>query len=177
MDRRAMLSILALGALGACGTARPSVAPAATAAPASLAPELTGGGAWLNSQPLSLAGLRGNVVAVDFWTYGCINCTRTIPYLQGYWEQFKDQGLVIIGVHTPEFQHEHELANVQAAVERLGVRWPVVQDNDYQIWQAYHNRYWPHLYLIDKQGSVVFDHIGEGAYDEIERQIAAALQR
>ena len=219
MNRRTMLSILALGALGACARAEPGAvaqpapdatapapqpsaglptsapasssapvvarptampAPTATLAPTALpanpAPELIGGGDWLNSEPLSLAELRGKVVAVDFWTYGCINCVRTIPYLQGYWQQFKDQGLVIIGVHTPEFKHEHELENVRAAAERLGVSWPIVQDNDYRIWRAYRNRYWPHLYLVDKQGNIVYDRIGEGAYDEIERQIAAALQ-
>lgn len=197
--------LLALGILAACGraplaSAPTDPAPAASSAPATAnapaptpapapsntppraapagkpAPELSGGGAWLHSDPLTLEGLRGKVVLIDFWTYGCINCQRTLPYVQAWWEQYKDQGLVIIGVHTPEFAHERELANVQAAAQRLGVTWPVVQDNEMRIWRAYRNNYWPHFYLIDKQGNIVYDHIGEGAYDETERQIVAALR-
>ncbi|MCU0495420.1 MAG: thioredoxin family protein [Chloroflexaceae bacterium] len=152
--------------------------PAPTAAARSsgpAAPELIGGGPWLNSEPLTLAGLRGKVVLIDFWTYGCINCQRTLPYVQGWWEKYKDQGLVIIGVHTPEFQSEHDRANVQAAMQRLGVTWPVVQDNDSNIWRAYRNNYWPRFYLLNREGQIIYDRIGEGGYDEIERQIVAAL--
>jgi thiol-disulfide isomerase/thioredoxin len=140
-----------------------------------LAPDFTGGGAWVNSQPLKLADLKGKVVLVDFWTYGCYNCTNTLPYLKQWWDSYKDQGLVIVGVHTPEFASERVLENVQQAVQSSGIGWPVVQDNDKQIWQAYGNHYWPHFYLVDDRGQIIYDHIGEGAYDETERQIAAAL--
>ncbi len=140
-----------------------------------LAPELEGGGEWLNSAPLTLAELRGKVVLIDFWTYGCINCVRTLPYVQEWWQNYRDQGLVIIGVHTPEFRSEHDIENVRAAIERLNVSWPVVQDNNMQIWRAYGNRYWPRFYLIDKQGRIIYDHIGEGGYDRTEREIIAAL--
>jgi thiol-disulfide isomerase/thioredoxin len=141
------------------------------------APELRGGGAWINSEPLTLAdlGSQGKVVLVDFWTYGCYNCRNTLPYIKQWWEKYRDQGLVIVGVHTPEFASEHVLENVQNAVARDGIGWPVVQDNDYAIWQAYGNHYWPHFYLVDERGQIIYDHIGEGAYDETERQIQAAL--
>lgn len=95
--------------------------------------------------------------------------------MRGWWQAYREQGLVIIGVHTPEFRHEHERANVQAAVEREGITWPVVQDNDYTIWNAYRNRYWPHFYLINRQGRIIYDHIGEGRYAETGRAIQAAL--
>jgi thiol-disulfide isomerase/thioredoxin len=150
--------------------------PAPTATPTGpLAPELSGGGAWLNSPPLTLEGLRGKIVLVQFWTYGCYNCRNTLPYVQGWWNAYRDQGLVIIGVHTPEFASEHELARVQQATERLGVTWPVVQDNEWAIWRAYQNRYWPRLYLVDHDGRVIYNHIGEGAYEETARRIEQAL--
>jgi thiol-disulfide isomerase/thioredoxin len=157
------------------------VAPAPTpvvARPEGLpAPELSSGGAWINSEPLTLAGLRlqGKVVLIDFWTYGCYNCANTLPYVKQWWEKYKDQGLVIVGVHTPEFDSERILENVQAAVKRQEIGWPVVQDNDYKIWRSYSNRYWPRFYLVDSRGQIVYDHIGEGAYEETERQIQAAL--
>jgi thiol-disulfide isomerase/thioredoxin len=140
-----------------------------------LAPELAGGQGWINSEPLTLADLRGKVVLVDFWTYGCINCRNTLPAMRAWWEKYKDQGLVIVGVHTPEFPFEYSAVNVRKATQKLDITWPVVQDNDYRIWNAYRNRYWPHFYLIDKQGRIVYDHIGEGAYAETEHQIEAAL--
>jgi thiol-disulfide isomerase/thioredoxin len=141
------------------------------------APELSGGGAWINSEPLTLAGLRqqDKVVLIDFWTYGCYNCANTLPYVKQWWDKYKDQGLVIVGVHTPEFDSERILENVQAAVKRQGIGWPVVQDNDYTIWRSYGNRYWPRFYLVDSRGQIIYDHIGEGAYEETERQIQAAL--
>lgn len=139
------------------------------------APDFTGGGAWINSEPLALTGLRGKVVLVDFWTYGCYNCKNTLPYIKQWWGKYKDQGLVIVGVHTPEFSYEYVLENVREAVRSDGIEWPVVQDNDYTIWSAYRNHYWPHFYLIDHEGRIIYDHIGEGAYEETERQIAAAL--
>lgn len=154
-----------------------AVAPAGTTPlpTGPIAPELTGGGAWINSEPLKLAELKGKVVLVDFWTYGCYNCTNTLPYVKQWWSKYKDQGLVIIGVHTPEFESEKVLENVQQAVQRDQIGWPVVQDNDKQIWGAYGNHYWPRFYLVDHRGRIIYDHIGEGAYDETERQIVAAL--
>lgn len=152
--------------------------PAATPLPEGpAAPGFDGGGAWVNSPPLALADLtsQGKVVLVDFWTYGCYNCQNTLPYVKQWWDSYKDQGLVIVGVHTPEFESEHDLANVRAAVEQQQIGWPVVQDNDYAIWRAYRNNYWPRFYLVDHRGQIVYNHIGEGAYAETERAIAAAL--
>lgn len=162
----------------AVGPAAAAVEPAATAPPdVPLAPELDGGGTWINSEPLTLAALRGSVVLVNFWTFGCINCRNTLPSVRGWWERHRDQGLVIVGVHTPEFQHEHDLEALREATVRLGVAWPVVQDNEKAIWRAYRNRYWPRFYLVGRGGAIVYDHIGEGAYEETERRIAAALER
>jgi thiol-disulfide isomerase/thioredoxin len=165
----------------AASTAQPRPSPAAqpTALPAGpRAPDFDGGGAWINSDPLTLADLtrQGKVVLVDFWTYGCYNCQNTLPYVKQWWEKYKDRGLVIVGVHTPEFASEQVLENVQAAVQREGIGWPVVQDNDYTIWRAYGNHYWPRFYLVDQRGKIIYDRIGEGAYAETERQIAAALE-
>jgi thiol-disulfide isomerase/thioredoxin len=142
-----------------------------------IAPGFEGGGAWINSEPLTLAdlGAQGKVVLVDFWTFGCYNCRNTLPYLKRWWEKYRDQGLVIVGVHTPEFDSERELANLRDAVKEQGIGWPVVQDNDYAIWRAYGNRYWPRFYLVDERGLIIYDHIGEGAYEETEARIAAAL--
>jgi len=116
-----------------------------------------------------------NVVLLDIWTYSCINCQRTIPYLNAWWEKYKDNGLVIIGLHTPEFEFEKNYENVKAAVEKFGVKYPVVLDNDYSTWVAYQNRFWPRKYLIDVDGYIVYNHIGEGAYEETERKIQEAL--
>ena len=161
---------------GSANQATPPAKPPAARRPSGpLAPELTGGGAWINSAPLTLASLKGRVVLIDFWTYGCYNCTNTLPYIKQWWSNYKDQGLVIVGVHTPEFASEKVLENVQSAVEREEIGWPVVQDNDMNIWRAYGNHYWPHFYLVDDRGQIIYDHIGEGAYDETERQIQAAL--
>jgi thiol-disulfide isomerase/thioredoxin len=141
------------------------------------APGFDGGGAWINSEPLDLSelGAQGKVVLIDFWTFECYNCRNTLPYVKQWWEKYKDQGLVIVGVHTPEFDSERVLENVQEAVKRDGIGWPVVQDNDYTIWRAYGNRYWPRFYLIDERGQIIYDHIGEGAYEQTDAQIAAAL--
>ena len=130
---------------------------------------------WLNSAPLQLAALRGKVVMVEFWTFGCINCRNMNPWVQAWHEQYADDGLVIIGVHTPEFAYEQELGNVQAAMAELGVTWPVAIDNDKATWRAYANHYWPAAYLIDKQGQIRLLKIGEGQYDYTERVIQALL--
>ncbi len=139
------------------------------------APELAGITGWVNSDPLSLAQLRGKVVLVDFWTYSCINCQRTLPYLERWASDYRDDGLVVIGVHTPEFAFEHVAANVRDNAARLGVDYPVALDDDYATWQTYHQRYWPAHYLIDQQGEVRQVHYGEGAYDETEALIGQLL--
>jgi len=139
------------------------------------APEITGIVNWINSPPLSLMQLKGKVVLIDFWTYSCINCLRTLPYLEQWYADYKDKGLVIIGVHTPEFEFEKDPKNVAEAAYRLGVIYPIAQDNDYKTWQAYHNHYWPAHYLIDQQGHLVKAHFGEGGYQETENEIRQLL--
>ena len=139
-------------------------------------PDLSGATAWINSQPLTFASLRGKVVLVDFWTYSCINCLRTLPYIKAWNEKYKDSGLVIIGVHTPEFPFEKDEANVRKAVKDLGITYPVPMDNNYKIWRSFNNEYWPADYFIDATGAVRFHHFGEGAYDESEKQIRTLLE-
>ncbi|HVV58765.1 MAG TPA: cytochrome c biogenesis protein DipZ [Gaiellaceae bacterium] len=139
------------------------------------APPLTAGGAWINTKPLTLAQLRGKVVLVDFWTYSCINCLRTLPHLKAWYATYRKDGLVILGVHTPEFAFEHETSNVEAAVKRLGIAYPVMQDNDYKTWDAYSNQYWPAEYLIDKTGRIRHTHFGEGEYGQTEQLIRQLL--
>lgn len=144
----------------------------------SKAPELQGIVGYINTDDgITLQKLRdgGKVVLVDFWTYSCINCQRTIPYLNAWYEKYKDQGLVIVGVHSPEFGFEKDYNNVLDAVERFGIKYPVVQDNDFATWKAYKNNFWPRKYLIDVDGFVRFDHIGEGAYDATELVIQDLL--
>lgn len=140
------------------------------------APELITGGQWLNYEPLTLEKLKGQIVLLDFMTYSCINCIRTFPYLQAWHETYKDQGLVVIGIHTPEFEFEKNPTNVQKALKDFGLTFPVMQDNDYATWQAYANRYWPHTFLIDHLGNIVYDHIGEGNYDITENKIQELLK-
>jgi cytochrome c biogenesis protein CcdA/thiol-disulfide isomerase/thioredoxin len=139
------------------------------------APDVHDISAWINSSPLSLPRLRGKVVLVDFWTYSCINCLRTLPYLKAWDARYRSKGLVILGVHTPEFAFEHDLGNVRAAVRRLGVRYPVALDNGYGTWKAYSNNYWPADYLIDQAGRVRDVHFGEGNYAQTEQDIRLLL--
>jgi cytochrome c biogenesis protein CcdA/thiol-disulfide isomerase/thioredoxin len=139
-------------------------------------PSYAGAAAWLNSPPLTAEALKGKVVLVDFWTYSCINCLRSIPYVRAWAEKYKDKGLVVIGVHTPEFAFEHDIANVKRAVTDLKIGYPVAIDNDYTIWQAFENHYWPAHYFIDAQGHVRYHHFGEGDYDESERVIQHLLK-
>ena len=139
-------------------------------------PSLAGATAWINSPPLTLESLRGKVVLVDFWTYSCINCLRTLPYIKAWNEKYKDSGLVIIGVHTPEFPFEKDEANVRKAVKDLGVLYPVPMDNDYKIWRSFNNEYWPADYFIDATGRIRFHHFGEGSYDESEKWIRTLLE-
>ncbi len=144
--------------------------------PYPLAPELVGIKGYINADDdFNLASLKGKVVIVDFWTYSCINCIRTQPYLNAWYEKYHPQGLEIVGVHTPEFDFEKKYENVQAAVLKEGIQYPVVMDNDYQTWRAYQNRYWPRKYLIDAQGHIRYDHIGEGSYEETEKEIQLLL--
>jgi len=140
------------------------------------APPLAGATQWLNSTPLTQESLRGKVVLVDFWTYSCINCLRTLPYLKAWDEKYRDTGLVIIGVHAPEFAFEKDQSNVENAVRELGIKYPVAMDNDYAIWNAYKNEYWPAHYLIDAQGKIRHQHFGEGAYTETEQMIQTLLK-
>jgi cytochrome c biogenesis protein CcdA/thiol-disulfide isomerase/thioredoxin len=156
------------------------------------APAIVADGMWFNTKgivpgnstagtgqdqpPLTMEALRGRVVVVDFWTYSCVNCVRTIPYLKDWYDAYKDKGLVIIGVHTPEFEFEKNPANLQRAIKQLGVTWPVVQDNNYLQWNAYGNHYWPAHYFIDATGRVRYFHFGEGEYDISEQVIRALLK-
>ncbi|HET8758184.1 MAG TPA: cytochrome c biogenesis protein DipZ [Solirubrobacteraceae bacterium] len=139
------------------------------------APEFAGVTRWLNAKPLSLASLRGRVVLIDFWTYTCINCLRTLPYLRAWDERYRDRGLTIVGVHTPEFEFEKDTANVEAAIARNHLRYAVAQDNDYGTWNAWGNQYWPAKYLIDAKGQVRYVHFGEGDYDKTEAAIRSLL--
>jgi cytochrome c biogenesis protein CcdA/thiol-disulfide isomerase/thioredoxin len=139
------------------------------------APEFERTGAWLNSPALTMDGLRGKVVVIDFWTYSCVNCLRTLPYLRAWDRTYRPDGLVIVGVHTPEFAFEHELSNVRRAVRELGLRYPVVQDNDFGTWNAWGNRYWPAKYFVDRRGHVRFAHFGEGEYERSEEVIRELL--
>jgi thiol-disulfide isomerase/thioredoxin len=130
---------------------------------------------WLNSDPLTAAVLRGRVVLVDIWTYSCVNWLRTLPYVRAWAERYRDRGLVVVGVHCPEFGFEHDLENVRHATRELGVAYPVVIDNDFAIWQSLSNRYWPALYLVDRDGRIRFQHFGEGNYEETEQAIQQLL--
>jgi cytochrome c biogenesis protein CcdA/thiol-disulfide isomerase/thioredoxin len=152
-----------------------STAPGGSSGPQTL-PDLSGAVAWLNSPPLNRDELKGKVVLIDFWTYSCINCLRTLPYIRAWAEKYKDSGLVVIGVHTPEFAFEKDLDNVKRAVRELGVTYPVALDNDYKIWKAFSNSYWPADYLIDATGKVRYHHFGEGKYGETEQQIQVLLK-
>jgi thiol-disulfide isomerase/thioredoxin len=131
--------------------------------------------AWINSGPLTIPSLRGKVVLIDFWTYSCINCLRTIPGLRSLYARYKDAGLEIVGVHSPEFSFEKVQSNVRQAATRLGVTWPVAMDNDMATWRAYKNNYWPHVYLIDRTGVIVYDKIGEGDEAQLEQHLRSVL--
>jgi cytochrome c biogenesis protein CcdA/thiol-disulfide isomerase/thioredoxin len=185
--------LLALAGPAVAGTANPNQQPAktdtnpsmmmsaggnSTGIPAML-PDLSGAIVWINtpnSQPLTPESLRGKVVVVDFWTYSCINCLRTLPYIEAWYSKYKDSGLVVIGVHTPEFPFEKDESNVRKAVQDLGIVYPVAMDNDYRIWRSFNNRFWPADYFIDATGRVRYHHFGEGAYDESEGWIRSLLQ-
>jgi cytochrome c biogenesis protein CcdA/thiol-disulfide isomerase/thioredoxin len=139
------------------------------------APDFQGISQWLNSEPLTLASLRGKVVLIDFWTYSCVNCIRTLPYVKRWAKTYRDAGLVVVGVHTPEFAFEHVPDNVEKAVRSFGIDYPVALDNDYGTWTAWGNRYWPAEYYVDRQGHVRYAHFGEGDYGETEKVIRTLL--
>jgi thiol-disulfide isomerase/thioredoxin len=138
-------------------------------------PSFSGATGWLNSEPLTSEALRGQVVLVDFWTYTCVNWLRTLPYLRAWLERYSEHGLVVIGVHTPEFEFENDPDNVRSAVATRGIDYPVAIDNDYEIWNAFDNNYWPALYFVDRDGIIRDRHFGEGRYEESERLIQKLL--
>lgn len=177
MIRLALLTTLA--------TALSSIAPIAPFAEAQDTQSIVGSSplyslseanGWLNSKPLAAKELKGKVVLVDFWDYSCINCIRTVPYVRAWAEKYRDSGLVVIGVHTPEFDFEKQLPNVQKAVQKFDISYPVALDSNYKIWNAFKNQYWPAEYYIDTKGKVRYEHFGEGDYDQSERWIQKLLK-
>lgn len=162
-------------AIRSLAAAAVAIAAAGAHASPSAAPEFAGIDHWINSAPLTMQQLRGKVVLVDFWTYDCINCQHVLPYVKAWHQQYKDQGLVVVGVHTPEYGFERNLDNLKAAVQRNAISFPVAQDNRYATWSAYDNRFWPAFYLVDKQGQVVYTHFGEGDYAQTEATIRKLL--
>ena len=175
---RKLLPLLLLASLAttACMAQSPADAPSPTVAPASRqAPEFAGIQHWINTPPLTMQSLRGKVVLVEFWTYDCVNCLRAMPYVKQWHQRYARDGLVVVGVHTPEYGHERVLGNLERAVRRLGVTYPVAQDNGYRTWRAYDNQYWPALYLVDQRGRVVYSHFGEEQYAQTEARIRGLL--
>ena len=138
-------------------------------------PPLTGAVEWLNSPPLSAQELRGKVVLIDFWTFGCINCRNALPHVREWNQKYKDQGLVVIGVHSPEFAFEKNIGNVQRAVSDLDLSFPIAVDNNFALWRAFNNTYWPAHYFIDAKGRIRFHHFGEGDYEKSEQVIRQLL--
>lgn len=138
------------------------------------APDLDAGD-WINSEPLKLKDLRRRVVLLDFWTFGCYNCRNTLPFVKGWHDRYRDKGLIVIGVHSPEFDYEKKIENLRREVASLEIRYPVVSDNDYQTWDSYKVAAWPTVFLLDKQGRIRWTHVGEGDYDEAERKIQELL--
>src|SRR3989344_1597295 len=139
------------------------------------APEIENLYSWINSKPLTLRELKGKVILLDFWTYSCINCIRTLPHLKKLHETYSKKGIVIIGIHTPEFEFEKELENVKEAVKKHEIKYPVALDNDHTTWNLYGNQYWPRSTILDSKGFIRMEHIGEGGYDEIEDKIIELL--
>ncbi|MET0255734.1 MAG: redoxin family protein [Luteibacter sp.] len=163
---------LAVAWPGSPGTAR---AGDQLAPPATTAPEFTGITHWFNSQPLTMSQLRGKVTLVEFWTNECINCLHVLPHTRALHDAYKADGLVVVGVHTPEYDEERDPATVEAAIRRFGIDWPVAMDNNQATWNAWGNRFWPAVYLIDQQGHVVYRHFGEGNYAETEARVRQLL--
>ena len=143
-------------------------------AEASTAPEISSGN-WINSEPLTLKGLRGRVVLIEFWTFACYNCQNTLPTIKMWDMRYRDQGLTIIGVHTPELDYERDIDNLRREVAKSGIKYPIVTDNDYTTWKTYNVEAWPTIFLLDKQGRVRWTRVGEGAYDKTEEVIKKLL--
>jgi thiol-disulfide isomerase/thioredoxin len=160
---------------GSAGLSGTSGAQSTLAASGPIAPDFTGIVDWENSAPLTMDGLRGKVVLVDFWTYSCINCQRTFPFLRQWWDRYQADGLVIVGVHSPEFTFEKDVGNVRQAVKEYGIGWPVAVDSNMATWNAFNNQYWPAEYLIDAGGHIRHTNFGEGDYGTTERDIQALL--
>jgi thiol-disulfide isomerase/thioredoxin len=197
LPRRKFITYMGLGALGwqaASCTNRQTASPDSMAVPSSATktgqsntspsqivtsanqlPEFQGISEWMNSSPLVTKDLLGKVVLVQIWTFACINCQRTLPYVVSWNQKYAAQGLQTVGVHTPEFAFERDSKNIRAAIAKHKITYPVAVDNDFQTWKAYKNEYWPHLFLADRQGIIRYDHIGEGAYDETEKKIQQLL--
>ncbi|WP_266182896.1 redoxin domain-containing protein [Dyella humicola] len=152
-----------------------STASAQEHAPGTPAPDLVGANRWLNSPPLSLEKLRGKVVLVEFWARECINCIHVLPHTKALYEKYGKDGLVVVGVHTPEYDEERDARSLQAALNEFSITWPVAVDNDSRIWNAYGNRYWPAIYLIDRDGRIVYSHFGEGDYEDTEKRVQVLL--
>jgi thiol-disulfide isomerase/thioredoxin len=174
ISRRSFFASLGV-AIGAASVSWPASAASHLLEDQGPAPGFTGIDKWLNSGPLSIQDLAGKVVLVDFWTYSCVNCVNTLPHVVRWYEKYKDQGFVVVGVHTPEFAFEKSTPNVEAAIQRFGIRYPVAQDNRFATWKAWHNQFWPAFYLVDKSGRVVRQHFGEGEYDQMEQAIKTLL--
>ncbi len=151
------------------------IASAETPAANSFAPDVNGATRWFNSPPLSMESLRGKVVLVEFWTRECINCLHVLPHTKALYDRYAADGLVVVGVHTPEYDEERDASALKDAIGALDIRYPVAMDNDYRIWNAYGNRFWPAIYLIDREGHVVYRHVGEGDYDRTEARIRQLL--
>jgi len=140
------------------------------------APEFEGLTNWINTEPIeSLETLQGKVVLIDFWTYSCINCIRTIPHNRSLWDKYQDDDFVLIGVHAPEFAFERKIENLEREVRDFEITYPVVQDNEFATWDNFKNRYWPAVYIIDKEGYIRFTHFGEGKYEEIDDVVAELI--
>jgi thiol-disulfide isomerase/thioredoxin len=178
IDRRHMLQTLGLSLLGfTTALTRSALAREFEPSPLVGKPleEFQGIQTWLNSAPLNTQKLKGNVVLIQFWTLGCINCQRTLPYIVQWHQRYAARGLQVVGVHTPEFAYERDVNNIKRALQRYQITYPVPVDNQLRTWNAYANSYWPRLYLADRQGIVRYDHIGEGAYETTESRIQKFL--
>ncbi len=185
MDRRSnmvigiIVGIVVAAAIGVTGFTKRLLSPLRTHAAlesseSGIAPELDSGD-WINSEPLKLKDLHGRVVLIEFWTFGCYNCRNTLPFVKRWDDRYRDKGLIVVGVHSPELDNERKIENVRREVASLGIRYPVVTDNDYQTWRAYNVEAWPTIFLLDKQGRIRWMHVGEGAYDEAEQRIQKLL--
>ena len=170
-----LISVLFAGLLLAFALVSNQVASQETQTTQGAMPSLAGAVEWLNSPPLSTDALKGKVVLVDFWTYDCVNCRRALPYVQAWARRYEQDGLVVIGVHTPEYAYEHIIGNVRDQVRKLGITYPVAVDNNYAIWRSFDNQYWPAHYLIDAKGQVRYSHFGEGRYDAQQQMIQTLL--